>query len=56
MRKNQRERDDEASSSEEDGEEEERVSNAQRGRVRLHGAVQSFALYQDFFFPLRIFS
>ena len=41
MRKNQRERDDEASSSEEDGEEEERVSNAQRGRVRLHGVVQS---------------
>jgi hypothetical protein len=33
--------DDEASCSEEEGEEEERVSNAQRGRVRLHGVVQS---------------
>jgi hypothetical protein len=29
------------SCSEEEGEEEERVSNAQRGRVRLHGVVQS---------------
>jgi hypothetical protein len=33
--------DDEDSCSEEEGEEEERVSNAQRGRVRLHGAEQS---------------
>jgi hypothetical protein len=29
------------SCSEEEGEEEERVSNAQRGRMRLHGVVQS---------------
>ena len=33
--------DDEDSCSEEEGEEEERLSNAQRGRVRLHGVVQS---------------
>ena len=33
--------DDEDAGSEEEGEEEERVSNAQRGRVRLHGAEQS---------------
>ena len=33
--------DNEASSEEDEGDEEERVSNAQRGRVRLHGASQS---------------
>jgi hypothetical protein len=34
---------DETSCSEEEGEEVERVSNAQRGRARLHGVVQSSA-------------
>jgi hypothetical protein len=34
---------DETSCSEEEGEEVERVSNAQRGCVRLHGVVQSSA-------------
>ena len=34
---------DETSCSEEEGEEVERVSNAQRGRARLHGVVKSSA-------------
>eukprot|EP00964_Phaeocystis_antarctica_P066282 scaffold40039_cov67-Phaeocystis_antarctica.AAC.1 len=47
MRKNQTpeewEDDDETSSEEGEGVEEERISNAQRGRVRLHGVMQSSA-------------
>ena len=35
--------DDEASSEEDESDEEVRVSNAQRGRVRLHGVMQSSA-------------
>ena len=37
------EEDDETSSEEGEGVEEERISNAQRGRVRLHGVMQSSA-------------
>ena len=48
--------DDEASSEEDGSEDEVRVSNAQRGRVRLHGTEQRTCVYPYLVIPMGSFA